>query len=80
VPTKILKKENEYQILLMVFPHFQVKKQTYQFHLVRYSGSEVQQIKIREYGEPLNYEEIANEFDVKIEDIKELLNKLGYKG
>jgi cell fate (sporulation/competence/biofilm development) regulator YmcA (YheA/YmcA/DUF963 family) len=74
VPTKVLKK-NDYEIALMVFPIFQ-EETIYEFHLVKFSASKTETLKIKEYKEPLEIEKIAEEFEAKPEDIKELLEKL----
>ncbi|MEM5794009.1 MAG: hypothetical protein QXS48_02880 [Candidatus Aenigmatarchaeota archaeon] len=79
VPTKILKKEDDYEIALMVFPVFEKEKTFYEFHLVKSSSSKTETLKVNEYKPPLKLEEIANDFNVKPEDVKELLEKLGYK-
>jgi hypothetical protein len=75
VPTKVLKK-NDYEIALMVFPIFQEEKTTYEFHLVKFSPFKTETLKIKEYKEPLGIEKIAEDFEVKPEDVKELLEKL----
>ncbi|MEM5834625.1 MAG: hypothetical protein QXQ69_02140 [Candidatus Aenigmatarchaeota archaeon] len=79
VPTKIVKKENDYEIAFMVFPIFLEDRTFYEFHLLKFSRSQTKTLKIKEYKPPLNAEEIAKEFGVKPEDVKELLEKLGYK-
>ncbi|MCS7105818.1 MAG: hypothetical protein NZ942_00670 [Candidatus Aenigmarchaeota archaeon] len=79
VPTKIVKKENDCEIALMVFPIFEEEKTFYEFHLVKSSCYQTRTLKIKEYKPPLKIEEIAKEFDVKAEVIKELLEKLNYK-
>ncbi|MFH8086719.1 MAG: hypothetical protein QW609_02775 [Candidatus Aenigmatarchaeota archaeon] len=55
------------------------KKTLYEFHLVKSSSSKTETLKVNEYKPPLRLEEIANDFNVKPEDVKELLEKLGYK-
>ncbi|MGC8979587.1 hypothetical protein [Caldisericum sp.] len=79
VPTKVLKKEENYEIALMVFPIFEEEKTIYEFHLVKFSHSETNTLKVKEYAPPLELEKISKEFGVKPEDLKELLEKLGYK-
>lgn len=78
VPTKIVKKEDNYEIALMVFPIFE-EKTYYEFHLVKSSCSKTETLKIKEYKPPLKLEKIAKDFNVNPEDVKELLEKLGYK-
>jgi hypothetical protein len=76
VPTKILKR-NDYEIALMVFPIFEEK--SYEFHLVKFSGSKSEVLKIKKYKLPIDAEKIAEEFEVKPGDVKELLEKWEYE-
>jgi hypothetical protein len=76
VPTKILKR-NDYEIALMAFQIFEEK--CYEFHLVKFSGSQSEVLKIKKYKSPIDVEKVAKEFEVKPEDVKELLEKWEYE-
>jgi hypothetical protein len=77
-PTKTWKKD-DYEIALMVFPFFENNHITYEFHLVKFFDDKNEILKKKEYRDPINIEEIAKDFGVKPEDVKELLEELGYK-
>jgi hypothetical protein len=72
-------KENNSEMALMVFSFFENNHITYEFHLVKFFDDKNEVLKKKEYRDPLNKEEIAKDFGVKPEDVKELLEELGYK-
>jgi hypothetical protein len=75
VPTKIVAKEKDVEIALMLFPIFNEETQ-YEFQLVEFYESKRRLKKSKVYKEPLDFEAIGKEFGVKPEGIKELVDKL----
>jgi len=75
VPTKTIVKDRDLELDLMVFPNYEENK--FEFHLVEiYRKKEPILIKAKTYSSPLKIEEIAKEFGVKVEDVKEIVDKL----
>ena len=74
VPTKIIAKYKDSELSLMVFPDYE--RGEFEFQLVEFSREKQRLIKARTYSSPLKIEEIAKEFGVKVEDIKEIVEKI----
>jgi len=74
VPTKTIVKDRDLELDLMVFPNYEENK--FEFHLVEFYRKNPRLIKARTYSLPLKIEEIAREFGVKVEDVKEIVDKI----